>query len=588
MITEEKDRNVSYCRNYNGFPFRLIAFISLAIVLYSSFEIFSISLHFTRFDYPTMHLRRFADALLLSLPVWFCSKNWILFPWIGLIVLNLNANLIYYGYYNALIPFSSFRLIGQIFELGNSITVGLSWSNLAISALPILWCLWYAFCKIGNRIKYNNKLDRKRIAISACSSALIGVAIIIPSYLVGDPDDYSRPKGLFRNEPIRAFHQLGWINFWIYQFSTLQGVSDDERSFARKEVAQLKDSWKSLSNITSNKKKNLIVILVESLGSWPIGLEVNGEKVTPNLDQMIADSASVYIPEMTPQVKHGRSSDAQLLINTGLLPLNEGAASSLYAGNEYPSLPKALKMSGGGYSAISLLCDEKVYWNQAATSKAYGFDDVYEQLGGNEKVLADGHLFSKGFEIIKKTKEPFYAQMVTMSGHDPIRDKLKSKFHDMDFATEEARNIVAIIHYTDSCIGAFVHDLKNCGLYDRSIIVVTGDHDGIGRNMFDGREKIEIADRHIPFLVLNVPDGMKADTTLIAAQSDIYPSLLDIMGVSDYKWRGVGESIFRNRENGAIYSDMQPDGEMTAGSAERRRRMWKLSDILIRMGWFGD
>lgn len=585
-IIKKQRGNVSYCRNYDGYPLRLIAYISLTIVLYSTFEIFNTSLNFINLDYPTMHIRRFADALLLSLPVWFSTKNWIIFLWIGLIELNLNANLIYYAYYNALIPFSSFKLIGQIFELGGSILVGLSWANLALIILPLLWCVWYALCKIGIRIKYKEKLNRKRTIISACCATFIGVSIILPSYLIGNPNDYDRPKGLFRHEPLRAFQQFGWVNYWIYQFSTLQGVSNAEQVFAQNELLKLQNDWNSVKPLTINQNKNLILILVESLGSWPIGLEVNGEKVTPNLDKMIADSTSVYIPEMTPQVKHGRSSDAQLLINTGLLPLNEGAASSLFASSEYPSLPKALNAKD--YSSVSLLCDKKQYWNQAATSRAYGFDEVFDQLDGGETDLADGNLFAKGLPIIKGLKEPFYAQMVTMSGHDPVRGKLKSKFHDMDFATDYARNIVAIINYTDSCIGAFVDNLKACGLYDRSIIVVTGDHDGVGRDKFDGRNKTELSDRHIPFLILNVPDGMKAETSLIAAQSDIFPSLLDVMGVSDYKWRGMGESIFRPRENGAIYSNLEEDGKMSAESADRRKRMWKLSDILIRMGWFGN
>lgn len=573
-------------RNYDGYPLRLIAYISLTLVLYSTFEIFNASLNYIRLDYPTMHLRRLADALFLSLPVWFFTKNWIIFLWIGLIELNLNANLIYYGYYSSLIPFSSFRLVNQVFELGDSILVGIGWANLALIILPLLWCVWYGVCKIGKKIKYKAHQDRKRTLISACCSFCIGIGIILPSYLIGNPDDYSRPKGLFRNEPLRAFQQFGWINYWIYQFSNLQGVSKDESNFAHRELSQLQNEWKTIKPLTSHQNKNLILILVESLGSWPIGLEVNGEKVTPRLDQLIADTTSVYIQKMLPQVKHGRSSDAYLMINTGLLPINEGAASCLYATNDYPSLPKALKAKG--YRSFSFICGEKEYWNQETSSKSYGFERVYDKLDGGESDLADGNLFSKGFPIVKSFKEPFYAQLVTMSGHDPVRNKLKSKFHNMDFATDEARNIVAIVNYTDSCIGAFIDNLKKCGIYDRSIIVITGDHDGVGSDKFDGRKKTELTDRYIPFLIVNVPKGLNADTTLISAQSDIFPSLLDVMGIEDNKWRGLGESIFRPREDGAIYRDMEQIGSMSGETAERRRQMWKLSDILIRMGWFGD
>lgn len=63
-----------------------------------------------------------------------------------------------------------------------------------------------------------------------------------------------------------------------------------------------------------HSKKNLILILVESMQSWPINMTVKGTEVTPYINQLVKLSGSQYFSKVIPQVKDGRSSDAQLLI----------------------------------------------------------------------------------------------------------------------------------------------------------------------------------------------------------------------------------------------------------------------------------
>lgn len=565
--------------------YRLLTYLSLSLALYVTFEIFSCQLQFNDLNYLTMHVRRFVDALIFALPVWFISRKLPIFIWLLIIEIFLNANLIYYQYYGALIPFSSYKLIGNLNGLGDSIVQGIDWRNLWILLPVLIWFIGYSVSNIGVRSSKYYLQNQTKIIISACTSLMICVAATLPSYIVGNPHDYGRPKGLFSHDPIRAFKQFGWIHYMIYEFHSLKGVSEQEKSLAVRELKAMEKEWAALPAINTPKNKNLIIILVESLGSWPIGLKVNNESVTPEIERLISSDSTIYMSKVLPQVKHGRSSDAQLLINTGLLPISEGAASSLYASNNYPSIVKALKARG--YSSSLYLCDRKDYWNQSATAVAYGIDDVHDRLAAEENVLSDGKLFTRAIPQIKKQKQPFYTMLVTMSGHDPIRGKLKSKFHQMEFATENARNIAAIVNYTDSCIGSFIRNLKASGLYDNSVIVITGDHDGVGKNAFDGREHTLPEDRYIPLIIINAPPTLRVDENSVMGQSDIYPSLLDVMGISDYGWRGVGESIFRPRESGAIYRDMTSVGEMTPNTLHRRAQAWTISDILIRMNWFG-
>lgn len=99
--------------------------------------------------------------------------------------------------------------------------------------------------------------------------------------------------------------------------------------------------------------------MVESFCSWTINLNIEGVDVTPCINKLIKEEDCLYFSHVLPQVKDGRSSDSQLLINTGLLPINSGATSTLYAANTFPSLAKALNKEG--YTSLMAICDDKKY-----------------------------------------------------------------------------------------------------------------------------------------------------------------------------------------------------------------------------------
>lgn len=70
---------------------------------------------------------------------------------------------------------------------------------------------------------------------------------------------------------------------------------------------------------------------------------------------------------------------------------------------------------------------------------------------------------------------------------------------------------------------------------------------------------------------------------------DIYPSLLDLMGCTDYSFTGLGESVFSNEiSDFATYrTGISAGGVNIPDSVKtQRERCWILSDILLRMDYF--
>ena len=49
------------------------------------------------------------------------------------------------------------------------------------------------------------------------------------------------------------------------------------------------------------------------------------------------------------------------------------------------------------------------------------------------------------------------------------------------------------------------------------------------------------AHQYTPFIVVNSPVGLRYDAVM--GQVDMYPTLLNLLHLDDYAWKGIGQSI---------------------------------------------
>lgn len=526
------------------------------------------------------------DAMLLSLPVLFCKKKLVICSYLAMIVLYILSIVWYYRVYYTLMPLSSYLLIDNLKGIGSSICHSVHYSDLKLITPVLLFSIYYWWIfHVGGWLAFDS-LKKRCIIVSIIF--LLSVCIISAPYWPNQRPFYKQPLYLYKYTSITAIKKYGIVNYWIFQYISWQKVSNKDKLYAHKFVEQLSERT-DIKMRDSIIHKNLILLLVESLQSWPIGLRVGTKEVTPYINSLIKDTMTVYFPKVMPQVKDGRSSDAQLLINTGLLPLASGAASSLCSMNTFPSLAYAFKDKR--YVSMSFVCDDKTFWNQGATTVAYGFDYLFDCLQGNkERKEADGNLFRESLLLLTELKQPFYAQLVTLSSHGPyvVPIMTESFLLNENFENDEVRNYLIAVQYVDKCIAEFIEGLKEDGLYDNSIIVITGDHEQMTYNNYEGREKVKAEDCFVPFIIINSPLFSK-HTSKVFGQVDIYPSLLDIMGCTDYSWRGLGESVFGDivSDYAAFRTGISIGGTNVPDSVkEHRNECWRVSDILLRMNYF--
>lgn len=287
---------------------------------------------------------------------------------------------------------------------------------------------------------------------------------------------------------------------------------------------------------------NLIFVQIEALQGFTIGQTVGGQALTPNLNRLVQDS--IYFPNIYAQNKDGTTSDSEFMLNTGLYPAPRGAAFVRYSGNQFAAMPRLLR--DHGYQAVAMHANAPGFWNRYAMYPSLGFErfesaDHYVQDEPLGMGLSDRSFLKQSLVKLQAMKQPFFAWMVTLSSHHPYEAAAKIEpFEVGTLKGTQLGNYLKSVHYVDTQLGAFIAGLKADGLYDRSVIVMIGDHPAIKKDgqaplyaLTGTRPDTPLAWRNLQKvpLLIHLPGNAHAGRNLTpAGQVDVLPTLADILG----------------------------------------------------------
>ncbi|MCF0148076.1 MAG: LTA synthase family protein [Clostridium sp.] len=396
----------------------------------------------------------------------------------------------------------------------------------------------------------------------------------------------------------RYFSPIGYHIFDVYN------VYKDSKPYelTEEDTTKINEFFEAKENLPNNKYagmlkgKNLIVIQVESLESFIIGKEVNGQKITPVMDELV--SKGLYFPNIYEQVNEGTSSDSDLMINTSMFPLRRGSTFFRYPSTEYNSLPLLLEEMN--YDTIAIHPDKGSFWNYVNGLKGIGFNEFVDYYSFNidEEIglgLSDESYFRQVIPMLKEQKNPFYAFTVTLTSHGPF-DLPKEKRTlnlDSELDKSEMGGYFESIKYTDKQIGEFLKQLDKEGLLDNTAIVIQGDHTGVHKYYNSSIEKLSnkedwyLDNGHhtMPFIIWSkdMNEGKTFDT--IGGQIDIMPSLLYLMGVDNDKYinTAIGRNLLNTNKSFAVLTNLEVVGEnLTDEEKEMYKNIVDLSDKMIR------
>lgn len=538
-------------------------------------------------------------ALLLALPGVVSRRPWVNGVVMIILDLLLISNLMYCRTYLTAIPPDSYLLAGNLADFTASVTDSL---RLGDMIFPLITAVtWWVAAK-----QPSEKMTRR-----GWLSYGVAVAVLILAGVTG-----LAARGGFYTEYDRLSQSCYYSTCGVPTY-TIAGhlIYCDMTSSPRltPEIEAAVEDWltakEELRPYTSlpdslEPRQNLVVILLESFESWLIDSRIDGKEITPYINSLAADSTSLFFPNMLTQVASGRSIDCQLLLTSGLLPMLNSVYSMKYPATDYPSLCKALKADRDARSII-LTCDKPVTWNQEVIARSMGYDSLIhrnsweiDEVIGNPAKLSDGSFLRQSVDFLSRDAgkigdKPFMLTFVTYSGHNPFR--LPEKLKDPSFRIDGEKyphkmtDYVTMAHYTDSCLATLVEYLKQRPDYGRTLILITGDHEGLAGNRAEilnspAAREIVSPGQYTPFLLLNSPVAGRSEAVM--GQIDMYPTLLAMLGLDGYFWKGQGQNVIDPQRSAVAVSSMT--GEIAGDTTLVDRHALdnilearKISDLII-------
>jgi len=348
------------------------------------------------------------------------------------------------------------------------------------------------------------------------------------------------------------------------------------------------------------KGKNVIFLQLESFEKFIINREINGQEITPVLNDLI--KKSIYFDNFYEQINQGSSSDADLISNTSVYPLRVGSTFFRYPSNTYKSMPEIFKKQG--YYTVAAHPDKGSFWNWMPALTSMGFDKTidFNQITLDEVFAigpSDASFLRQMGERMTGYKQPFYSFNITLTSHMPfiMLDEFKYLKLDPEFDKTYLGGYFQSVRYTDKVVGDFLNQLKASNLLENSVIVIYGDHQGVHR--FYPQEIKAITpkedwwqenNKQIPFIIYN--PSVNAETIHTSgAQIDILPTISYLMGVdeSEYINSAMGRNLFKTNKDFAVLSDGTFIGKASS-EAEKQHAVkgLEIADLLIRSNYFAE
>jgi len=539
-----------------------------------------------------------ADAILLLSPCLIVRrKRTVAFVVVWLVAIWSFAQIVYFTNYRDLMPFSSFLLVKNISPTLVHSTVGtIGKKALLVLLMPLLlhavhW-LW---------LRKGEPLPKRRywwLFVASLVAYVVLRLIITTGIYLSNRQNYSSLGDAFSTRYCHlggrhrnyVMHN-GAVAYAFYSLATAfhSQVSSDERAMAAAFIERECPHYSGNAHATAIASPNLIFIMVESLNAWAVNLDIDGRAVTPTLNALAADTASLVCLNMLSQAKNGRSSDGKFIYQTGLLPLLDKSVAMEYSDRVYPSITRALKERG--YHAVEICGDEQGLWNVESMSRAYGFDTLYHHPELKRQLeqadfKSDKVVMDFAASCLPTLKGHFVAQLFTGVMHSPYTGSWQPAtwISASRQFTPAVRNYLEKAHYFDEQLGIFLERLKQCGLYDSSVIVIASDHSEPVDDVPQGRPSLSSEGNECVLIVLNSGSGKRVQGPI--GQVDVYPTLLDVMGLNSYHWKGLGHSVLRFGVQSAAFNTDEVSG--SSPLLKQQQRAWTVSDIIIRANWFNS
>ena len=308
---------------------------------------------------------------------------------------------------------------------------------------------------------------------------------------------------------------------------------DEAKRFVENEFRRMIASG-GKREVALDKNTNVVLIIMEAMGTCNIGYFGNTQNLTPNLDNLLNTSVS-YENVYTAGIHTYNGVYSTLFgqpalldkhsMNTTIIPKMEGGLPSLLRENGYSTIyftthDDQFDNIGGFLSANGI--------ERIVSVKDYPKSEVKSTLG-----VPDHIMFNRVIEEIGKMDKtkPFFATLLTSSNHGPYILP-----EDIPFKTKSKDIKDKIIEYSDWAIGHFMEKAKKSDWYDNTVFVFIADH---GAYKGTTNYELPLSYHHSP-LIFHSPSRLKAKKVEnIGLQIDIAAMISAYLGIENNKTLGI-------------------------------------------------
>ena len=278
----------------------------------------------------------------------------------------------------------------------------------------------------------------------------------------------------------------------------------------------------------SGVKKNLVIILEESLGARFVG-ELGGLDITPELDKLYKQGWGFDNLYAT-GTRSVRGIEA---ITTGFTPSPSRSVVKL-SKSQHNFFSLADVFSQEGYKTQFIYGGESHFDNMKSFFLGNGFNDIVDinHIDNPQFIsswgVSDEDLFNQADKELTKlsnSTEPFFSLVFTSSNHDPF-DIPQGKVSLPKGHNPENYKRDLAIKYADYALGKFINKAKTRSYWENTVFLVVADHDV---RVF-GSEPVPLRSFHIPAVILNSDMKSKRDPRLVS-QIDLPVTLMSLLGI---------------------------------------------------------
>jgi phosphoglycerol transferase MdoB-like AlkP superfamily enzyme len=296
-------------------------------------------------------------------------------------------------------------------------------------------------------------------------------------------------------------------------------------------------------------KPNIILITIESFTAKATKVLGHLDGVTPQFDSLVGEGIlfkNIY--------SSGDRTHLGLMATLGGQPAmsNENILKNQRKVLQLPILSRDFKGNGYEtgfyYGGDADFANMKTYllngqFNHLMTKSDFQKKDLSSKWGAFDHVV-----FEKSAQALAQYKEPFFANILTLSSHEPFEMPNDLRVDKTINVNNENQLFMNVMRYTDESLGHFIRQCKLQKWWQNTLVIITADH---GTHLLEPKNDIDRF--RIPVLFLGgalAKKGLIVET--VGSQTDIAATILAQLNINHkaYKW---SKNLFAKQLNPFAY-----------------------------------